>query len=437
MLHAALEIVALDEHFRADARIDAVGGLRAAEIVAEHVNLADAAHGHALHTARAPPAEGVCGAEETARLAVARAYQVGVLVHVRAVGVAERTPADGVEIGRVRDVEVAVHAVHEVAVVHPAVLRRTERQQVAATHVDRAGPLEPQVADDDVLAAEHVQHACVAVVLLRVARHVDNHLARLQLRLLAHAVTVRQRAARAAAGAHRWHSGLVQCVANLRRDAPLGAQPGPVDAHQRLAARGDVDAARHDEVARRTVQHHDVVLLDSLLDGHPHVLSVRLQHRHRAFEIGGYGVRIASATRHRVGAGSVRPRCAGTESEGLVQVVVGSRHRHRDGHQYQRCEYSHIYYWFGLQRYEKVFKPIRTLLFINTQTFTASPPRLIACGGAPPSERSSGRPWGIPGSARPDNRPIQRTSWPQPSAAPRCRAGRGADGRPSGSYGRS
>jgi hypothetical protein len=73
-----------------------------------------------------PPVEGEGGRKETYWLTVAITDEISVLVHIRTFGIAEGTPTDGVEIGRVCDVEVAVHTVREGTMVNPTVLGTIE-----------------------------------------------------------------------------------------------------------------------------------------------------------------------------------------------------------------------------------------------------------------------------------------------------------------------
>ena len=55
------EVIALNEHFRVLAWVDAIASSSAAEIVVQHVNLANASHRHALNTAWSPPIESIGG----------------------------------------------------------------------------------------------------------------------------------------------------------------------------------------------------------------------------------------------------------------------------------------------------------------------------------------------------------------------------------------
>ena len=126
-LDALVEIVALDEYLGVSARIDAVVGSDAAEIVIQHVNFSNTCHGHTLFAASVPPVEGKSGIEIARRLSVAATNEVGVLVHVRAVGITEGTPADGIEIRSLSDIEITVHTVQEITMIHPAVSGSTDK----------------------------------------------------------------------------------------------------------------------------------------------------------------------------------------------------------------------------------------------------------------------------------------------------------------------
>ena len=125
-LDTFFEIVTLNENLGVLAGIDAVGGCGGTEVIVQHVDLADTNHRHSLYTAWSPPVEGEGGVQEACRLAVAIADEIGVLVHIRTFGIAEGTPTDGVEVGTLGDVEVAVHTVREGTMVNPTVLGTIE-----------------------------------------------------------------------------------------------------------------------------------------------------------------------------------------------------------------------------------------------------------------------------------------------------------------------
>ena len=118
------------------------------------MNFSDTNHRHALNATWTPPVESKGGIQKACRLSVTITDEVGVLVHIRTLGITESAPADGIEIRTLGNVEVAVHTIGEVAVVYPAILGCTAREKVAATHIDRARTYKFQVADNDVLASE-------------------------------------------------------------------------------------------------------------------------------------------------------------------------------------------------------------------------------------------------------------------------------------------
>ena len=120
------EVIALNEHFRVLAWVDAIASSSAAEIVVQHVNLADTNHRHSLYTSLSPPVEGEGSVQEACRLTVAIANKISVLVHIRTFGIAEGTPTDSVEVGTLGDVEIAVHTVREGTMVNPTVLGTIE-----------------------------------------------------------------------------------------------------------------------------------------------------------------------------------------------------------------------------------------------------------------------------------------------------------------------
>lgn len=181
-LDTFFEIVTLNENLGVLAGIDAVGGCGGTEVIVQHVDLADTNHRHSLYTAWSPPVEGEGGVQEACRLAVAIANEISVLVHIRAFGIAEGTPADGVKVRTLGDVEVAVHTVREGTVVNPAVLGTIEGKQVASTYIDRAGAYEGDITNDDVLLGNS-EYSRFAVALSIVARKPDDNLSGVEFRL--------------------------------------------------------------------------------------------------------------------------------------------------------------------------------------------------------------------------------------------------------------
>ena len=117
---------------------------------------------HALRASLVPPAVGECGAQVSVvfRAAVAVSPEVTVAVvgcSAAASGpwlneIAEAAPCDADVVGTVHTVEVAVHTILEVTVVHPDVLRTGNGEIVVAVDVVGSGALEGEVAQDDVLA---------------------------------------------------------------------------------------------------------------------------------------------------------------------------------------------------------------------------------------------------------------------------------------------
>ena len=145
------EVIALNEHFRVLAGVDAVGGCGGTEVIIQHVNLSDTNHRHSLYTSLSPPVESEGGVQEACWLAVAIANKISVLVHIRTFGIAEGTPTDSVEVGTLGDVEVAVHTIREGTMVNPAVLGTIEGEQVASTYINRSWTYEGDITNDDVL----------------------------------------------------------------------------------------------------------------------------------------------------------------------------------------------------------------------------------------------------------------------------------------------
>ena len=116
------------------------------------MNLTHTSHRHACLAALAPAVEGVGGVKEPYRFAVAAAHQVGILVHIGTLRVAEGTPAYRVEVGLLSNVEVTVHSVKESTMIYPAMLRGVERYEVAAANIYGTRTFESYVANNKILA---------------------------------------------------------------------------------------------------------------------------------------------------------------------------------------------------------------------------------------------------------------------------------------------
>ena len=117
---------------------------------------------HALRTSFVPPAVYKRGAQVSVvlRTAVAVAPQIAVAVVVspsaatspRFDEIAETAPCNTNIVGTIHAVEVSVHAVLEVAVVHPYICRACNCEVVVAVNVVSSGTLEAEVSQNDVLA---------------------------------------------------------------------------------------------------------------------------------------------------------------------------------------------------------------------------------------------------------------------------------------------
>ena len=89
------------------------------------MNGAETYHRHTLVATFAPLTECVCDIQVIFAIlfgTIAGTYEVGISVDVGALGIMETTPRYGDEVREAVDVEVAVHAVAEIHVVHPNVL---------------------------------------------------------------------------------------------------------------------------------------------------------------------------------------------------------------------------------------------------------------------------------------------------------------------------
>ena len=133
------------------------------------------ASGHTLLASFVPPAEAVCDivCSVCGFVRGAGADQVGEPVVICAAGttrfrsfqVAETTPGDADVVALAFDVEVAVTAVLEIAMVHPHVLCAVEAQVVPTVAVVRSGTFERQVAQQQVTALQ-IQDTGLVFVLL-------------------------------------------------------------------------------------------------------------------------------------------------------------------------------------------------------------------------------------------------------------------------------
>ena len=125
------EVVALYEELRLLTWIDGILSIAYTVVpVVEHVNLTETSHRHTRATVLTPlvVSEGdiefvhVVDGILYAVLVIARTYEVGVLVHIRVIGIAEVTPGNGDEVRLVGDIEVTILTVNELTVVHPHVV---------------------------------------------------------------------------------------------------------------------------------------------------------------------------------------------------------------------------------------------------------------------------------------------------------------------------
>ena len=105
--------------------------------------------------------------------------------------------------------------------------------------------------------------------------------------------------------AHVGYPSFVKCCYDIIRNIPFGAKACIVDTQQGLIASFDINVARNHEVAIRTIEDDDIVLLDGILDILFHVLSVGLQDNNLSFEITWERVGVAATTCNVVGAGSI------------------------------------------------------------------------------------------------------------------------------------
>ena len=120
--------------------------------------------------------------------------------------------------------------------VHPdAPAAGVQGQQVVPAHVDGAGTGERKVAHDDILAARECKQAGAAVLLGSIAIPVDNRLAHMLFALFSDPGAVAQQPAAPLVG-HGFHPDGIQHVVDFGRDLELRADPGAVDAQERLAA---------------------------------------------------------------------------------------------------------------------------------------------------------------------------------------------------------
>ena len=328
------EIVALNEELGVLAGIDACRTVAGAvEVVVEHVDLSDTCHRHTGTTLSAPHVVGEGGIEIARGLAVATSYEISVLVHVRTVGVAEGTPRNGVEVRLLCDVEVTIHSVCKSTMVYPTVLRTIEREQIAATDVDRTRSGERDVADNNIFTTLHIEDTRVTVCLTLVAGEVDDYLAGLILCLLAYTDAIGQCATGTAAGAHIGNARFIESIAYLICYIPSSAEACVIDADKGLVLDAlQIDDTRYEEVAVRTIEDDNVVGVDGILDVGLHILTVGYEGSNLAVASACNRVGIASTAGYVVGSGSGARR-NGAEAERLVKVIVCSHCRERQTEQ--------------------------------------------------------------------------------------------------------
>ena len=103
------------------------------------MNLTETCHRHTRAAVLAPlvVSEGDVQFATVFHLAVARAHEVGVLVDIRAVGIAEVTPRSGDVVGLVGNIEVTILTVNELTVVNPDVVRTVDdRNKIDTAYID-------------------------------------------------------------------------------------------------------------------------------------------------------------------------------------------------------------------------------------------------------------------------------------------------------------
>ena len=289
------------------------------------MNFAKACHRHTLITTRSPPVESI-GCIELARVAstgVGRAHKIGVLMDIRTICIAEDTPADGVEVGFVRDVEVTVHTILENTVIYPTVLGTRSRDEVITPHVDSARPYKGDVTDDDVLFVqrEDTRLTVVLVAILCIKRLASDIFGLLFNRLTIQCSSL-------VAGAHIFYASydrgvsVVSCIVEkclvFVSQIPLGADTCIVDAEDGLVASLKTNVLRYDKFSVSTIKDNDVVLLNSVLDGTFHVLTIGLQNDFCSIKGFVLTIVIDATASDSVGTAGVSTRRYGTEAERLI-----------------------------------------------------------------------------------------------------------------------
>lgn len=198
----SIEVIALDEKLRIDARIDASRAIACAvEVIVEHVETAKAGHWHAGVTALAPHVVGPSDIELgiVGGIGVAAATKVGVLVHVGTLCIAEGTPADGHKVRLLGDVHVAVLTIHEVAMVDPNMICATDdADEVGSAEIHCTRATESDVAEDEILAARDVEDARLAPPLSLVVVAVNHDLTGVELCLFADFCSIGEGSSRSA-----------------------------------------------------------------------------------------------------------------------------------------------------------------------------------------------------------------------------------------------
>ena len=256
---------------------------------------AEAGHGHAVLAAGLPPAVGPGDVQVELALArvVGTGNQVAECVGVALLGVGECAPRDGDEIGFLGNVHVPVYAVGKRAVVYPQVGAANDRNQVISAYIDRPRPDKGEIANDDVLALVEGENARFAITLLFVAEEFDERLAGVIFSFFLYRHPVDEGAA-AIVPAHVFHPDAVEGGLYLVGDMELRAETGVVDAHDGLVAKlFQGERTRNREVAVRTVEHNDVVVLYGVIEGGFHVTSVAFQGSERPVVPACHGVGVA------------------------------------------------------------------------------------------------------------------------------------------------
>lgn len=266
VLHAVLGVASLYQHLRLLAGIDAAHGARATEIAIEHMYLAVAHHGHTLLAAFVPEAigEGDVQVERVLHLPVGGADEVGIAVIVGALRIAKTAPGDGDKVALLGDVEVAIHAIDEFAMIHPKVGGAYAGDEVGTAHIQCAGANETKVAENDVLAAANGKNAALAVRFQTIVVVLIEHLADGVFALLAHGHSVGQCAA-PTVGREVVHVSRIEETVDGVGDVESGADGGAIQANDGFAAEvREQNGMRHHKRAADAIEKHHVVLLHRL-----------------------------------------------------------------------------------------------------------------------------------------------------------------------------